>query len=111
MAIVYRPQRGGLKEAMAEVAAFDSEQELLAYVKASWADKFPEAKFVVKIRKLSEENIGWLHTRYVCMTDNGIDAPFRHPKVVGMCDSDTFKDMTKEEALSKAKELFEQQDM
>ena len=110
MAIVYRPQRGGLKEAMAEAAAFENERELLAYVKRAWEDEYPEAKFVVKVRTICEEHIGWSHTRYVYMTDNGIDAPFRHPKVVGMCDSDTFKDMTKEEALSKAKELFEQQD-
>lgn len=108
MAIIFRPQRGDLAEAMAEVAAFDTEQELLDYVKESWCSKYPEAKFVVKIRSQSDERTGWGQTRYVCMTDNGIDAPYRIPQVVGMCDSDTFKELPKEETLAKAKALVEE---
>jgi hypothetical protein len=40
------------------------------------------------------------------MTDNVIDAPYRHPKVVGMCDTDTFKAISNEEALDQVKKLF-----
>jgi len=107
MATVFRPQRGNLAEAMAEVAAFDSEKEMLAYVKKSWSAKYPEAKFMVKIRAQNDERTGWEQTRYVCMTDNGIDAPYRIPQVVGMCDSDTFKELPKEEALAQVKSMME----
>lgn len=106
MAIVFRPQRSDLDKAMAEAAAFDTEEELLAHVKKLWLATYPDAKFKVKLRTLNEERTGWESTRYVCMTDNGIDAPYRHPKVVGMCDTDTFKAMSKEEALNQAKKLF-----
>lgn len=106
MAIVFRPQRENLAEAMAEAMTFDSEKELLAYVKESWSGKYPEAKFVVKIKSKSDERTGWEKTRYVCMTDNGVDAPYRIPQVVGMCDGDTFKDLSKEEALAKVKALL-----
>ena len=108
MAIVFRPQRGNLAEAMAEAAAFASEKELLDYVKESWSDKYPDAKFVIKIRSQSDERTGWKQTRYVCMTDNGIDAPYRIPQVVGMCDADTFKELSKEEALAQTRALMEE---
>ena len=108
MAIVFRPQRSDLDKAMAEAAAFNTEEELLAHVKKLWLATYPDAKFKVKLRTLNEERTGWESTRYVCMTDNGIDAPYRHPKVVGMCDSDTFKDLSKEEALEKVRALFEE---
>ncbi|MBQ7498412.1 MAG: hypothetical protein IJU00_11380 [Selenomonas sp.] len=106
MAIVFRPQRSDLDRAMAEVAAFDTEEELLDHVKKLWLSTYPDAKFKVKLRTLNDERTGWENTRYVCMTDNGIDAPYRHPKVVGMCDTDTFKAMSKEEALAKAHQLL-----
>ena len=106
MAIVFRPQRSDLDRAMAEVAAFDTEEELLDHVKKLWLSTYPDAKFKVKLRTLNDERTGWENTRYVCMTDNGIDAPYRHPKVVGMCDTDTFKAMSKEDALEKAHQLL-----
>ncbi|WP_029543731.1 hypothetical protein [Selenomonas sp. AB3002] len=106
MAIVFRPQRSNLDKAIAEAAAFDTEEELLAHVKKLWLATYPDAKSKVKLRTLNEERTGWESTRYVCMTDNGIDAPYRHPKVVGMCDTDTFKAISKEEALDQAKKLF-----
>ena len=107
MAIVYRPQRSEIRDAMFELKAFDTSEELLAQVSQEWKDKYPDAKFKIKLKALNDERTGWEYTRYVCMTDNGIDAPYRHPKVVGICDSDTFKALTKEEALAKAKALFE----
>ena len=106
MAIVFRPQRSDLDRAMAEAAAFDTEEELLDHVKKLWLSTYPDAKFKVKLRTLNDERTGWENTRYVCMTDNGIDAPYRHPKVVGMCDTDTFKAMSKEDALAKAHQLL-----
>ena len=106
MAIVFRPQRSDLDKAMAEAAAFDTEEELHAHVKKLWLATYPDAKFKVKLRTLNDERTGWENTRYVCMTDNGIDAPYRHPKVVGMCDTDTFKAMSKEDALAKAHQLL-----
>ena len=106
MAIVFRPQRSDLDKAMAEAVAFNTEEELLAHVKKLWMATYPDAKFKVKLRTLNDERTGWENTRYICMTDNGIDAPYRHPKVVGMCDSDTFKAMSKEEALAKTHQLL-----
>ncbi len=106
MAIVFRPQRSDLDKAMAEAATFDTEEELLTHVKKLWLATYPDAKFKVKLRSLNDERTGWENTRYVCMTDNGIDAPYRHPKVVGMCDTDTFKVMSKEEALAKVHQLL-----
>ena len=41
------------------------------------------------------------------MTDNGVDAPYRIPQVVGMCDADTFQELSKEEALAQARRLME----
>ena len=108
MAIVYRPQRSEIKEAMSELKAFDTSEELLAQVKQDWKPQYPDAKFKIKLKSLNDERTGWQYTRYVCMTDNGIDAPYRHPKVVGMCDSDTFKALSKEEALEKVRALFEE---
>ena len=108
MAIVYRPQRSEISEAMTKLAAFDNAEELLAQVKQDWRSQYPDAKFKIKLKSLNDERTGWEYTRYVCMTDNGIDAPYRIPKVVGICDSDTFKDLSKDEALTQARKLFEE---
>jgi hypothetical protein len=108
MAIVYRPQRSEIRDGMAKLNAFDTIDELLAHVKQEWKSQYPDAKFKIKLKSLNDERTGWEYTRYVCMTDNGIDAPYRHPKVVGMCDSDTFKELSREDAFKQAKTLFDE---
>lgn len=108
MAIVYRPQRSELDKAMSEAATFESEEELLIYVKQEWKAQYPNAKFKIKLRALNDDRTGWENTRYVYMTDNGIDAPYRHPKVVGMCDTDTFKSLSKGDALAKVHQIFKE---
>ena len=52
MAIVYRPQRSEIKEAMSELKAFDTSEELLAQVKQDWKPQYPDAKFRLAVHQI-----------------------------------------------------------
>lgn len=59
--VIYRPHRGGLKEALAEAKEFESIEEMKAYIVKDWAEMyanigFPCAPFEAADIVLGEES-------------------------------------------------------
>lgn len=70
--IIYRPHRGGLKEAMKETVEFRTCEEMKAYIVEQHTDPEFGPAFDVKDIVLGEETMddyrnGWHDTRYVCI--------------------------------------------
>lgn len=89
MAVVYRPNRRLLSEAMKELQVFESEKQMLEEL-----SKEPYAfnPYISKNKSVNDARIGWTKTYYVMNKfDNG-------EFVYGMCDTETYKNMSVEEA-------------
>lgn len=70
--IIYRPQRGGLLEAMKEAVEFENEEEMKKYIveKAltiNGQKPFDAEDIELDDRTYPDERIGWYDTRYVCV--------------------------------------------
>ena len=86
MSIVYRPHRGLLADAMAEVKHFSCIEDMIRHVKDDWGRYYSNVDVIVDNTEIDDPRIGWHHTRYVCIKNNS----FEFPQCVGMCDLVTF---------------------
>lgn len=103
MAVLYRPHRGGLAEAMKEVRAFDTVEEIIKFEEERWSKMSPGCRAEIgEAGSTMDKRIGWL-TRHVLIRNDAKNEKF----VGGMCDIDTYKDCSKEEALARTKAIFE----
>jgi len=89
MAVVYRPHRGILPDAMKELQVFESEKQMLDIL-----SKEPYAfnLHIDKSEGINDYRIGWTKTYYV-MNEND-----KGKFIYGMCDTETYKNMSVEEA-------------
>ena len=96
--IIYRPHRGGLKEAMAEAKEFQTEEEMKQHIYEHHKSYFlemgyPDAPFEIddividKEDTHEDERIGWHDTMYVCVKRYGNEA-YDCPQCIGMCATD-----------------------
>lgn len=89
--IVYRPHRGSLIAAMAEVKEFNNEQEMKEYIIEQWDHLISIDDIVIADDPHNDERIGWKDTRYVCTNKLGEDdyiKKYGHPQCIGMCATD-----------------------
>lgn len=68
--VIYRPHRGGLREAMEEAREFSSAEEMLAWIVAEhtdpeWGPAFKLEDLVLGSEIRDDTRIGWNDTRYV----------------------------------------------
>lgn len=90
--IIYRPHRGGLKEAMEEVKEFSSREEMLVYIVEShtdseWGPAFTAEDLVIGEEVRDDPRIGWHDTRYVC-TKSYHGKVYDPPVPIGHCATD-----------------------
>ncbi len=87
MKILYRPQRGGLAEAMAEMKEFATLKDMFDYIIAQWKELFNVAPFSVKdlsIRYYSyDSRIDW--DTYLICTDRMFKEKYDYPQGIGFC--------------------------
>ncbi len=104
MAVLYRPHRGGLEEAMKEVRAFDTVEEIIKFEEGRWSKMSPGCRAEIEeADSTMDERIGWL-TKYILIRNDARNEKF----VGGMCDIDTYKDCSKEEALAQTRAIFKE---
>ena len=86
--IIYRPHKGGFKDAMQEAKVFDTVEEMIKYVAASWeidgVRMFEEEDVVLGEERMNDTRNGWKDIRYVCVKRIGSDV-YEIPQCIGMC--------------------------
>lgn len=83
--IKYRPQRGGLQEAMEQSKEFTDIADMLNYI-AECSNGLIKAKnIVISYSNGEDDRIGWKSWRYVCVTEFGSEH-YNIPQCIGMCD-------------------------
>ena len=86
--IIYRPHKGGFKDAMREAKVFDTVEEMIEYVAASWeidgVRMFEEEDVVLGEERMNDTRNGWKDTRYVCVKRCGSEV-YDVPQCIGMC--------------------------
>ena len=85
--VMYRPHRGSLNDAMAEMRSFDSIEEMFHYIVEEWkvwGDPFSIGDLVLTYDYGKDERIDWKECRYVCTRRMG-EEKFRTPQCIGMC--------------------------
>lgn len=95
--IIFRPHRGTLADALAEVKEFNSVEAMKEYILKDWTDWF--AKFgredkpfqlediIIDEQSIDDERCGWHDCRYVCLKRLGKEI-YNVPQCVGMCATD-----------------------
>jgi len=86
--IIYRPHRGSLTDAMAEVKEFNNEQEMKEYIVEQWNGYISIDNIVIDDNPINDDRIGWKDTRYVCTKILGKDdymKKYGYPQCIGMC--------------------------
>lgn len=90
--IIFRPHRGGLKEAMEETVEFRTCEEMKAYIVEQHTDPDFGPAFEVKDIVFGDETRddhrnGWHDTRYVC-TRRYYNEGYFPPAPIGFCATD-----------------------
>lgn len=90
--IIYRPQRGGLQEAMLEAKEFENEEEMKRYIVKEHSKLFSLPPFdvcdiVINKKAFCDERIGWWDTRYVCVK-RYFNEIYDCPQCIGYCATD-----------------------
>lgn len=90
--IIYRPHRGGLKEAMEEAREFSSREEMLAWIVAEhtnpeFGPAFSLEDLVIDSETRNDTRIGWHDTRYVS-TRRYYGKVYDPPAPIGFCAED-----------------------
>ncbi len=95
--VIYRPHKGGLKEALAEAREFDSFEEMKTYIASDYKKMYTELGFknppfyvddiVIKDESKDDNRCGWHDTRYVCVKRMGNEI-YDCPQCIGMCATD-----------------------
>lgn len=108
--VIYRPHRGGLKEALAESKEFESFEEMKEYIyeyhKGYFKDLgYPNPPFEIddiiinESGKYEDKRIGWHDAMYVCVKRYGNEdyiKKYGTPQCIGMCATD-YEKLTAEE--------------
>ena len=87
--ILYRPHRGSLADAMAEMQTFESVQEMFEYIIETGKRIWGIAPYDIEDLSLSEiigdeERIGWENVKYVLTRRYGRQV-YDYPQCIGMC--------------------------
>lgn len=95
--VIYRPQRGGLSEALAETKEFNSFEEMKKNIVNDWEKYYADLghnqppfsvdDIVIDEETINDERCGWHDTRYVCVKRMG-DKIYDCPQCIGMCATD-----------------------
>lgn len=100
--IIYRPHRGGLKEAMAKARGFETEEEMKRHIYKehraySLGLGYSDAPFEIEDIVIDKENphedkrIGWHDAMYVCVKRYGNEdymKKYGRPQCIGTCAMD-----------------------
>lgn len=89
MAVVYRPYRYLLPDAMVELQVFESEKQMLEELSK---ELYAFNLHIDKNESINDDRIGWTKTYYIMGEHNN------KKYVYGMCDTETYKNMSVEEA-------------
>ena len=85
--VKYRPHRGSLSDAMAEMRTFNSVEEMFRYIVEEWGrwgNPFSIGDLVLTYDDGEDKRIAWKECRYVCTRRMG-EEKFRTPQCIGMC--------------------------
>lgn len=89
MSVVYRPHRSLLSDAMKELQVFESEKQMLDSLSK---ELYAFDLCIDKSESVNDDRIGWTKTYYVMNKHDNKES------VYGMCDTETYKNMSIEEA-------------
>lgn len=84
MMVKYRPHKGLLDDAMAEMKTFSSANEMLDFVANQYSDYLSKEDLSIGEDLGRDQRIGWAETRYVCTRRFGGDH-YEIPQCIGMC--------------------------
>lgn len=85
--VKYRPHRGALCDAMAEMKIFDSVEDMFHYIVEDWkpyGNPFDVGDLTITCDEGKDERINWKEGRYVC-TRRMREKVFDEPQCIGMC--------------------------
>ena len=85
--VKYRPHRGALCDAMAEMRIFDSVEDMFHYIVEDWkayGNPFDIGDLTITCDEGKDERINWKEGRYVC-TRRMREKIFDTPQCIGMC--------------------------
>lgn len=85
--VKYRPHRGALCDAMAEMRIFDSVEDMFHYIVEDWkayGNPFDVGDLTITCDEGKDERINWKEGRYVC-TRRMQEKIFDTPQCIGMC--------------------------
>lgn len=82
--VKYRPHRGALSDAMAEMKTFDSVEEMFHYIVEERNGALNIGDLTITCDEGSDERIDWKEGRYVCTRRYRQDK-FDVPQCIGMC--------------------------
>lgn len=87
--IKYRPQRGGLDEAMSEMKVFENIADLLDYIVEDWQGYIKIEDICFSKSYGLDGRINWKSWRYVCVSrigDENYISKYNTPQAIGMVD-------------------------
>ena len=85
--IYYRPHKGTLADAMAQMQTFDTIDEMFDFIVKDWSvygDVFTKEDLSVGEDEGKDDRIDWKETRYVC-TSRMRNEVYDVPQCIGMC--------------------------
>ena len=85
--IYYRPHKGTLADAMAQMQIFNTIDEMLDFIVKDWnvyGDVFTKKDLSVGENEGKDDRIDWKETRYVC-TKRMRNEIYDVPQCIGMC--------------------------
>lgn len=82
--IKYRPHRGFLSDAMAEMKTFNTLDEMFEHIVQDWCGYLTTEDLSVTDNLGKDKRIDWEETRYVCTRRIGSES-YATPMCIGMC--------------------------
>ena len=86
--IKYRPQRGGLSEAMAEAREFESYDDMFDFVCKDWNGWVKKEDIVLTDPFGDDDRIGWKNVRHICIAKLGNEdyiEKYGNPQCIAWC--------------------------
>lgn len=82
--VKYRPHRGLLADAMAEMKTFNTVDEMLEYIASKYSDYLSKEDLSISDDLGKDHRIDWKETRHVCTKHFGSES-YATPMCIGMC--------------------------
>lgn len=82
--VKYRPHKGLLADAMAEMKTFNTVDEMLEYIASKYSDYLSKEDLSISDDLGKDHRIDWKETRYVCTKRFGSES-YATPMCIGMC--------------------------